>query len=236
MFSRGNVKEKARIMAMGTVRDAVGCAAVDLYAGIGYFAFPYRRAGVRTVVGWEINGWSVEGLRRGAGLNGWGVRVVVPGGGGGGEEGDGGALEGEEEERDFVVFCEDNAHAARRVEGMRQRLPPVRHVNAGLLPTSRGAWETAVRVLEPRLGGWMHLHENFGEREVRERAEEVVGEVRRIWGKVRAERCGGGLEVGADVGDVVRLEHVERVKTYAPGVLHCVLDIWIAPTGTKPRA
>ncbi|KAL1617403.1 S-adenosylmethionine-dependent methyltransferase [Neofusicoccum ribis] len=50
MFSRGNVKEKARLLALPSVAAAAagGCAAVDLYAGIGYFAFSYRRAGVAT--------------------------------------------------------------------------------------------------------------------------------------------------------------------------------------------
>lgn len=221
MFSRGNVKEKARLLGLAAVREASGCAAVDLYAGIGYFAFSYRKAGVARVLGWEINAWSVEGLRRGAGANGWGVGVV----GGGEEEVDEGFFE-----RDFVVFLESNEHAAGRVEGLRERVPPVRHVNAGLLPTSRGGWETAVRVLDPGLGGWVHLHENFGEGEINARAEEVVREVRKIWKTVRVERCGRS-EIPLDAEDTIKLEHVERVKTYAPGVLHCVLDIWISPTG-----
>ncbi|KAF9635120.1 hypothetical protein BFW01_g6015 [Lasiodiplodia theobromae] len=253
MFSRGNVKEKARMLGLASVVEAVrvgeegsgsgdgrgrkgrrpaGCTAVDLYAGIGYFAFSYRKAGVRAVLGWEINPWSVEGLRRGAGMNGWGVTVVGDGEGEGVEDGQEGW------ESDFVVFRESNVYAAERVERLRERLPPVRHVNGGLLPTSRGAWETAVRVLDPEVGGWVHLHENFGESEIEEKADEVVVEVRRIWGVVKAERCGGdGVVLGEDfaVEDVVKLEHVERVKTYAPGVLHCVLDIWISPTGNMAR-
>src|SRR5690606_6675835 len=51
--------------------------AVDLYAGIGYFAFSYARLGLR-VLCWEVNPWSVEGLRRGAEANGFGVRVMMP--------------------------------------------------------------------------------------------------------------------------------------------------------------
>ena len=30
----------------------------------------------------------------------------------------------------------------------------------------------------------------------------------------------------------VRCEHIERVKTYAPGVLHVVFDVWIGPATT----
>ncbi|CAD6446189.1 46900058-1992-4770-8561-c5930b99f89e [Sclerotinia trifoliorum] len=90
MFSRGNVKEKARLLgfhdAVATASDGAmkeiakeerrNWTAVDLYAGIGYFVFSYVGMGVRRVVGWELNGWSVEGLRRGAVANGWGIRVV----------------------------------------------------------------------------------------------------------------------------------------------------------------
>ncbi|KAH6613435.1 hypothetical protein F5144DRAFT_616378 [Chaetomium tenue] len=65
--------------------------ALDLYAGIGYFAFPLARLGLR-VLCWELNAWSVEGLRRGAAANGFSVRVISSessGFGGGVEGGDG---------------------------------------------------------------------------------------------------------------------------------------------------
>ncbi|KAF2143910.1 uncharacterized protein K452DRAFT_350275 [Aplosporella prunicola CBS 121167] len=206
MFSRGNVKEKARVLGDAT--------AVDLYAGIGYFSFSYRRAGVRKVLGWELNPWSVEGLRRGAGANGWGVRVVDEEAEG--REGAGG---------DFLVFRESNVHALDRIRALRASLPPIRHVNCGLLPTSRGSWTTAVEAVDPGLGGWVHLHENFGVGEIEQKAGETVAEVRRLVG-VLAESRGGSPECVQDVA----LLHVERVKTYAPGVVHCVLDIFVPPT------
>lgn len=68
MFSRGNISEKARLLTLPSVLRAVeegDCSAVDLYAGIGYFAFSYRTAGIRCVLGWDLNGWSCEGFRRG---------------------------------------------------------------------------------------------------------------------------------------------------------------------------
>ncbi|KAF2813145.1 uncharacterized protein BDZ99DRAFT_343087, partial [Mytilinidion resinicola] len=209
MFSRGNVAEKARVLRLPSVRGAVeegSCSAVDLYAGIGYFAFSYRRAGVARVLCWELNPWSVEGLVRGCGMNRWGVeRMAV-----GGEEEEGGK---EVPEAEFLVFQESNEHAGGRIERLRDRLPPVRHVNCGLLPTSRGSWRTAVGAVDPGLGGWVHLHENMAVGEMREKAEEVTREIDRISGEEGRGR--------------VRLEHVEKVKTYAPGVMHCVLDIWI---------
>ena len=77
MFSRGNVREKARILNLPTLTTGLdtASAAVDLYAGIGYFAFSYRKSsqalekGIKQVLCWEINPWSVEGLRRGAEMN-----------------------------------------------------------------------------------------------------------------------------------------------------------------------
>ncbi|KAF2083297.1 hypothetical protein K490DRAFT_22714, partial [Saccharata proteae CBS 121410] len=234
MFSRGNIAEKSRLLRLPSVALAVeqgkesgkGSAAVDLYAGIGYFAFCYRKAGVRRVVGWELNPWSVEGFRRGAGGNGWGV-CVVEGGDGGEEVGEG--VQGQEgvdvrkedeaaaSEADFIIFRESNVHASARIRHLRSRLPPIRHVNCGLLPTSRGSWETAIEAVDPVLGGWIHLHENLAIVEIEEKAEEIVGEVDQIMGRLRGDGERGGA----------KLEHVERVKTYAPGVMHCVLDIHI---------
>ncbi|KAK3899597.1 S-adenosyl-L-methionine-dependent methyltransferase [Staphylotrichum tortipilum] len=112
MFSRGNVKEKARLLefrdrhaqlasqdppsayqytprhpedqdptwaaASSPQRNPTkGKWAVDLYAGIGYFAFCYAALGLR-VLCWEVSPWSVEGLRRGAAANGFSVRVFSP--------------------------------------------------------------------------------------------------------------------------------------------------------------
>lgn len=82
MFSRGNVVEKARILGMGNRFDGLDASSlggqhvgdisvVDLYAGIGYFSFSYLKRGVKRVWGWELNAWSVEGLRRGCLKNGW---------------------------------------------------------------------------------------------------------------------------------------------------------------------
>ncbi|KAF2428346.1 hypothetical protein EJ08DRAFT_592309 [Tothia fuscella] len=217
MFSRGNITEKARVLALPSVREAVqqgrddsrGCAAVDLYAGIGYFAFSYAKAGVSKVYCWELNPWSVEGFRRGAEQNKWGVQVIDD------------DLSGDEialaDAATFAVFKMDNLKAGPIIECSRKSIPPVRHVNCGLLPTSKGSWETAVKVLDPDLGGWLYLHENIAVHDVNVRSVEIHEEIQEMVNQkwVRERRTAS-------------LEHVERVKTYAPGIMHCVLDIRIS--------
>ncbi|OJZ83825.1 hypothetical protein ASPFODRAFT_289775 [Aspergillus luchuensis CBS 106.47] len=234
MFSRGNVTEKARILGSGMeglAKDDIegtgqGMSVVDMYAGIGYFVFSYLRRGVRRVWGWEINGWSVEGLRRGCVANGWGCRVVKVGedgmleGGMGVEELVDGLRDGEDGDR-VVVFHGDNRFAARvlaqirDVMEVRGRWAPVRHVNLGLLPSSEAAWGDACRMVDGRLGGWLHVHENVDVRRIEEMRDRVTSEIGRLRGEV--------LEVGDEV--VAECRHVEQVKTYAPGVMHCVFDV-----------
>lgn len=190
-------------------------SAVDLYAGIGYFAFCYAEAGVGRVFCWELNWWSVEGMRRGAAENGWGIRVVGAGAGAGADEEEGGGRE----ER-LMVFQESNEKAAERIEQMRETIPPVRHVNCGFLPSSEWSWEVAVRVLDPAEGGWVHAHENIGVKNIERRKREIV----EMFTELTDKYCGRYYSHRR-----VYCEHVERVKGYAPGVIHYVLDIAIGP-------
>ena len=215
MFSRGNISEKARILSFNTLREKQlgskpeDTSAVDLYAGIGYFAFSYAKAKVRKVLCWDINPWSIEGLRRGAERNGWDVKVIMD------SQTSSETIIGEDR---LIVFQESNEHAAWRVAAMRDSIPPIRHVNCGLLPTSRDSWEVAVQVLDPK-GGWIHAHENIAKADVEERKEEVV----RIFKRIVKKHCSPELEVRW----IVKCDHVQQIKSYAPGIIHCVLDIAI---------
>ena len=219
MFSRGNITEKARILKFETLTKArldsrpEETSAVDLFAGIGYFAFSYVKAGVGKVLCFEINPWSVEGLRKGAKRNKWGVKVI---------ENNSASNETVNVEERLIVFQESNEHAARRVNSIRASIPPIRHVNCGLLPSSEASWEVAVQVLDPT-GGWIHVHENASRREIECRIEEVVGILKRLVVKHRVSEAGKQWKVECD--------HVEQVKSYAPGVFHYVLDISISPSG-----
>ncbi|KAL2175326.1 S-adenosyl-L-methionine-dependent methyltransferase, partial [Thermothelomyces heterothallicus CBS 202.75] len=252
MFSRGNIKEKARLLSSSSRRQRQ--YAVDLYAGIGYFAFSYARLGLR-VLCWELNPWSVEGLRRGAAANGFSVRVVVPrtplparlssssssfpgAGGGGGDSRHLLDVEEEEEEdvlagdEQIVVFLEDNRHAAGRIRGWRARSGggiEVLHVNCGFLPSSQPVWKDAWGMVVSGDGddegdgegqSWLHLHENVGVADIETRRAEIQ-ELFDGWATEENQKQGAGGQRTA------RVEHVELVKTYAPGVWHCVFDVSI---------
>ncbi|KID98019.1 tRNA wybutosine-synthesizing protein 2, partial [Metarhizium majus ARSEF 297] len=221
MFSRGNVKEKARLLQFPAVPkkrkdsdQSQDTWAVDLYAGIGYFAFCYARLGFR-VLCWELNPWSVEALRRGAHLNKWSVEVI---------EGD--KLKQSTEETmtstaSVVVFSESNENARWRAESMKQEgkwLRDVRHVNCGLLPTSRLTWDVSLFLTRDATihGGeaWLHLHENVGDAEIDSRKDEIQTLLRENRDEKSLTRA-------------ITVERVEKVKTYAPGVWHCVFDVRI---------
>lgn len=225
LMGRGGIGEEEKKRREGQKRERETISAVDLYAGVGYFAFCY--AAKKEVVGkvfcWEISRWSVEGLRRGAVVNGWGVRVFEE------DEQDDydghGAEEGKEEER-LIVYRESNQHAATRIAAMRTRMPPVRHVNCGFLPSSKESWETAVQVLDPTQGGWIHAHENIAVHAFESRQTEIVQDFRNL---VKRHHHHSKEDEEDDQQQwQVECVHFERVKTYAPGVFHCVLDIFIS--------
>ncbi|KAK4226967.1 S-adenosyl-L-methionine-dependent methyltransferase [Podospora fimiseda] len=214
MFSRGNIKEKGRILNFGKAGKGKGKGdkgeiVVDMYAGIGYFVFSYVKLGFR-VLGWEVNLWSVEGLRRGAEANGFGVRVVWRED----EVGGWGNKKVRVGEEDIVVFEEDNKYALGRVKKMLKKGERVKHVNCGFLPSSEGVWEDALGIVrvgwgEEKEEGWLHLHENVGSEEIEQRKKEVEKRLRGWIGKE----------------EKVEVTHCELVKTYAPGVWHLVWDV-----------
>jgi tRNA wybutosine-synthesizing protein 2 len=210
MFSRGNVTEKQRLLdfhgpqggieSRDKSRDELGMeTAVDFYAGIGYFVFSYVKIGMRRVLGWELNPWSVEGLRRGALANGWSVKVVK----------DGDRLELGDE--DITVMLEDNCMAGRRLKSL-EGLGSICHVNCGLLPTSEPSWEMALGIL--RGDGWLHLHDNVGVKDIIARKQEVEEILHAKLNKDDDDR-------------ELRVEHMETVKSFAPGVFHMVFDVYV---------
>lgn len=215
MFSRGNVKEKARLLDFersSSVSDGRPWA-VDLYGGIGYFVFSYAALGMR-VLCWEINPWSVEGLRRGAQANRWSVKVIS----------DPADLARPAEEildsgEQIVVFLEDNQLAQGRILGLQEMgmAKHIAHINGGFLPTSEPTWEPAWNMARQSVASqtWLHLHENVGVHDIEARRAEIEERFRQ-WNTTQ----GGSRDVA--------VSHVEQVKTFAPGVWHCVFDVCIA--------
>lgn len=217
MFSRGNISEKARVLTLPSVSSAIdqgkhdgrGCSAVDLYAGIGYFTFSYLKAGVSRVLGWDLNPWSIEGLRRGAIANKWTVEAV--------EDDQASFDEAIRRGTRLLAFNRSNEEALDKINRARQLIPPVKHVNCGLLPTSQDSWPTAVGVLDPEMGGWLHIHENFAAAEIDTKAEEVRQAIQKL------------LNENGQLGREPKIDHINALKSYAPGVIHFVLDIYIPP-------
>lgn len=238
MFSRGNITEKARILGQGARFDGLDDASlkgerikdisvVDMYAGIGYFVFSYLKRGVKRVWGWEINGWSVEGLRRGCMENGWDCKVVFVDDDGIPQGGYQALVDGLKETHRVIIFHGDNKFAVQVLDRIRMMLEErkswnsVRHVNLGLLPTSQPAWENAYRLLDRRYGGWVHVHENVDVRQIDEKREDILDEFRRL-------NVAVAKEIPSFQASSIACRHVEQVKTYAPGVMHCVYDIEIS--------
>ncbi|RKF73441.1 tRNA wybutosine-synthesizing protein 2 [Golovinomyces cichoracearum] len=202
MFSRGNFKEKQRLIKFHTQdslkKDDLSAAlALDLYAGIGYFVFSYVKMGIGKVICWEINPWSLEGLRRGAIANKWSIKFI--------DSGDQ-LLSANEK---IIVFPEDNRFADEKLI-KSHFLGAIKHVNCGLLPTSVESWKTALQNVAS--GGWLHLHENVDKKDI---------PLRRV--KIE-ETCQQWLD---ETGGRAQVIHVELVKTFAPQIWHCVFDVYI---------
>ncbi|KAJ4828742.1 hypothetical protein Tsubulata_025157 [Turnera subulata] len=102
-----------------------------------------------------------------------------------------------------IVLEGDNRMTAPR--GVADR------VCLGLLPTSEGSWVTAVRALRNE-GGMLHVHGNVKDSEESLWTKHVVRSMEEI-----AKSEGRCWEVS--------VEHVERVKWYAPHIRHLVADV-----------
>ncbi|KAL2853224.1 S-adenosyl-L-methionine-dependent methyltransferase [Aspergillus pseudoustus] len=237
MFSRGNVTEKARILGHGSrfegldgktlAEGEIGdVAVVDMYAGIGYFVFSYLKRGVKRVWGWEINGWSVEGLRRGCVKNGWGCRVVRVSKDGKVSTPIPELVESLGDADRVVVFHGDNRFAAdvmgkiRAIMEAQEEWTSIRHVNLGLLPSSSSSWNNACKIIDERKGGWAHVHENVDVQKIDEKKHEITASIGRSWAE--------SISQFTTMQPSTECRHVEQVKTYAPGVMHCVFDLWLS--------
>jgi len=90
-------------------------------------------------------------------------------------------------------------------------------VSLGLLPSSVNGWPLAALVLKPS-GGIMHVHECVHEAEIDSWVANLVSKMSFLLSE--KQQKGEGKE-----SLVVRCVHVERVKSYAPRVIHIVVDL-----------
>lgn len=109
-----------------------------------------------------------------------------------------------------TVYAGDNNVSALLLPCVADR------VCLGLLPSSVGGWLLAVSVLKPS-GGVLHVHENVRDIEVDS------------WITATCEQF---IQMFKDAKKpmTVTCRHVERVKSYAPHVLHIVVDLICKPT------
>eukprot|EP01031_Cornospumella_fuschlensis_P028786 gene28786-34751_t len=108
-----------------------------------------------------------------------------------------------------VIHEGDNRLTTHGLQGVASR------VLCGLLPSSKGGWAVAMYVLS-KDGGVIHIHENVHEKEIVSFTEEARSEIERL-----------SRDAGKEMQ--VRVGHVERVKSYAPRVLHVVVDLYCVP-------
>lgn len=89
----------------------------------------------------------------------------------------------------------------------------------GLLPSSEAVWQHALACLKPS-GGWLHIHMNIEKENVQAWSDETVHALKQF-----AQDSGRNWSIEA--------KHIERVKSYSPGVLHVVLDVQCVPNRSE---
>lgn len=209
MFCSGNCTERMRMGRVAAAARAAPEHIVDLFCGIGYYTVPLLRFGhsASTAVACEWNPNSVLSLR--CNLADAGIassRVVI--------------LEGDNRQ----TVTQDMDDTADRVL-------------LGLLPTSQMSWASAARVLK-RSGGVIHVHENVHEASLQRASGASRSRCRdssACW-FANASDCETSFEAFVvrrfeeyfrQLRKPMRVmaEHTEVVKSYAPRVLHVVVDL-----------
>ncbi|KAK9364793.1 S-adenosyl-L-methionine-dependent methyltransferase [Lipomyces kononenkoae] len=209
MFSRGNIKEKARVLEFENV---VNKTVADLYAGIGYFAFSYAQRGAVPVLCWEINPWSVEGLLRGAKANKWKAQLV--------QHSEDWVIEAKKDSiPNLVVFLEDNRYAISRIRAATAVDTfnfNVSHINMGLLPSSEESWSIAIELaaLSSEDNVALHVHANVAQSDIDSWSRRTEFTLRQLLDEVSSSSS-------------VALTHIEKIKSFAPGVMHICGDFLV---------
>eukprot|EP00934_Nitzschia_sp_Nitz4_P003629 Nitzschia sp. Nitz4//scaffold347_size17400//9706//11130//NITZ4_008835-RA/size17400-processed-gene-0.18-mRNA-1//-1//CDS//3329548666//3619//frame0 len=168
---------------------------LDMYTGIGYYTLPALIHGkVEKVVSLEWNEDAIQALQFNVADNKVADRVQI-----------------------YQGDCRKTAKQ-HQLEGMFDR------VSLGLLPSSEGGWETAVRALHKERGGWLHVHGN------------VPNSERDTWALWMCRSLQDLCKLADRPSDwIVLCTHLERVKSFAPTVSHFVADIFVGPPHNHPN-
>lgn len=150
MFSRGNIKEKKRVL--DNWKNLTGTIVFDFYCGIGYFSLSYLKNGAKLLC-WELNPWSIEGFRRSLDMAGYRYKIF--------NHDDNSFDISILENVDVCLFLESNEHIPERIKHVTDQSLPVSHINLGLLPSSKPSWGIANNLrLKSNIDTTIHIHEN----------------------------------------------------------------------------
>ncbi|KAH3901248.1 related to tRNA wybutosine-synthesizing protein 2 [Saccharomycodes ludwigii] len=213
MFSRGNVKEKARILITtktaegnNSYADIEGNDVVDMYCGIGYFTLSYLKRNCNRIFCFDLNPWSCEGLKRALLKN---------------------KFEKDDKKRCYI-FNESNEYCLSELENYEKQFVNnidtsrlrIRHINMGLLPTSEASWELALKIVAKHSYELpivtLHIHENI-------HIDEIEGENGFVKCKLLPKLK--NYQVTIENNFKVNVTHAEKIKTYAPDIWHVCIDV-----------
>ncbi|CAI5758126.1 unnamed protein product [Candida verbasci] len=149
MFSRGNIKEKSRILQ--SFKNLNNSIIFDLYCGIGYFSLSYLKNGGKLLC-WEMNPWSIEGFRRSLETGNYKYRIYSPND----------VFEIKDlNDVDVCIFYESNDNVPIRLQNVNDISLNVSHVNLGLLPSSKASWSLTKNLMnKAKTSSTIHIHEN----------------------------------------------------------------------------
>jgi len=237
MFCSGNVTERMR-MAKQLCKDEI---IVDLYAGVGYYTIPFLvHGGAKHVHALEWNPFSVVALKHNLARAGVSAsRYTV-------HEGDNRiTVLGESSQSPSfpspfaLTVAPPPPHIAHKDAPVSNMLPPdlaqkpsrnaslsgiANRVCCGLLPSSAEGWPLAAHVLNKTCGGIIHVHENIHEDLLQNWAHVQLCNAFELLFQALADS-----ETGAASRMSVKCVHLEKVKSYAPRVVHVVADLQCVP-------
>lgn len=214
MFSRGNIHEKIRVSKLNCVGETI----VDMFCGIGYFTLQFLvHTDIELVHAIDWNAEALECLRNNLLIN-------------------------HVDQSKCIIHYGDNNEVTPKNIADR--------VYLGLIPTSRFSWKTACQALKSSSGGVLHLHENVSIKEssiisnhpsmsegsnsliikVLNSASKRRDKMLELWEKSVIEVIKELFkEIYPDDCWTVKSLGWHKVKSFAPGILHMVLDVDCRP-------